>query len=405
MHKRLRVVALLASAMLITPMSVQAKTWGEVVDDGCENIAKDIVINGLEDVGGKLIEPVDSFVIEPIVEFVTTPTETAAKALILKLMENGFKFALSKAGSAAGTVIFDGTRLVVGGTAVAVERVIDEAVRQQTQAQVDGAVSFGNPYSRVSFWDYSGVVKHSPPITRDNIGETVATEGELRTLWYERYGVALQGVFVKDDGVKTMLDNAWPLLRDDWAAKRADFMLGQLARSMVKAAGQASATTCGGGGGGEALGGGGGEGGGPGPYFELINVEDEVAQTVPEWIKSVNDGTITLQAPFGHSECTWNSPPKRVDADGFDLTLNLSVMANKGTNYASTLEAKSGFRVKEGGKTGASAYAIDGKTETDSATMHLEPITFDSLTEKDFVYLMVGGCNAGGITYVYGFRN
>lgn len=142
---------------------------------------------------------------------------------------------------------------------------------------------------------------------------------------------------------------------------------------------------------------------GGGPHFELVKTEPVTLETVPEWVKSVSPGSVTMQAPFGHSECTWSEAPQQVYLEGFTMTISLSVTSIPTSNYDAIIEVRSGFSPPPNGSS-VELFSQGGETLSGSLDMPLKPVTFDYLKSGDPLYMTVGGCNAGYIAYTYEFR-
>jgi hypothetical protein len=140
------------------------------------------------------------------------------------------------------------------------------------------------------------------------------------------------------------------------------------------------------------------------PHFELIKTKEEPAQTVPEWEKTLAPGKITLEAPFGDAECTWSEPPQNIYIEGFTIDLSISLTAEKGTNFASNIDVRAGLKTMSDGPMEAKAYAENGGADFQTVSVTLAPFTFDYLNEESMIYVLIGGCNAGGVTYTYAYR-
>lgn len=118
-------------------------------------------------------------------------------------------------------------------------------------------------------------------------------------------------------------------------------------------------------------------------------------------IQSVSDGAISLSNPSYSGQWTWNSPPQRMDASGFTLTMNVSAQASASNFYAEVSAHPGGFDVEPAGLPSAPAVGVfvnAGESKSDSLTITLRP---QPGSVGSTARLNVGASFMRGVTYVY----
>ena len=146
-----------------------------------------------------------------------------------------------------------------------------------------------------------------------------------------------------------------------------------------------------------------------GAHFQLVETIPKPASVSPEWTATVESGRIALKSPFGLSECTWSPVPvDNIYPDGFDITLSVSatsVVANNSVGAGIQLLQGFGANADLGPRNSVDVRAETGQTVSDSVTLHVSPhLPNDFLKEGDRIYIDIGGCDAGTMTYAYEYR-
>jgi len=391
MMRKAGVTALLiaAAAVGITTggaILAQGVTPGAVCDAAAEAAAKEIL--------GRLGVPVDAAEVgyAAVAEYLRNPDDTRLQAAMDALGQGSAGLIFPSYGIAV-----KGGRIAVGG----VEYTIEEARSQQIYAFLCGGASAGEHLPAHGFFDIGATQALAPGISCSNFADKVTTLeqfGRLETLFkgfYTRSVLELGGR-QNEANYRQILHEQWQIIERTWKARTGIRLLDRLRADLIAAARsvkvQPACTAP-------------AEEGGR--RFELVGMEDEIAPTVPEWRKEIGPGRMTVHIlpNLGHEECTWTAPPRRIDLQGFEMTLGVAVTADPNSNISGQIALRSGLRVaSQGTPTDVLVYAERGATARQSVTVKLEPMTFDSLTLGSPLYLSVGCLNVGTVHYTYEFR-
>jgi hypothetical protein len=133
-----------------------------------------------------------------------------------------------------------------------------------------------------------------------------------------------------------------------------------------------------------------------GPVLELVEVK--MPATVPEGF-TVADGAIQFSNPNYSAKYTWNSPPKRIDQNGFTLTLGVAAQATASNLAAETSVHLDSTFVVESAKMAANVFVNAGESKSDSATLLLKPA--QGLSPGAMTTLNIGASFYTGIDYIY----
>lgn len=320
---------------------------------------------------------------------------------------------LNALGKAGADIIIPGYGTVSDGVKIAVARVeytIEEARSQQINALLCGGASGGERLPGTGFFELNGTQAISPGITCENFSERITTSEQFDRLkqLYDGYYSRLvyeMGGRQNREAYTQILYQQWQVIERTWKARRgvaiyeklrSDLAIDAQALQGLKSCAAGVADT------GEAKADEPKAEGG-GPHFELVKADPVVFDNSPEWAKSVSPGNATMQAPFGHAECTWSGPPEQVYLEGFTMTINLSVTSIPTSNHNAIVEVRSGFLPPANG-TSVELFSQGGETKSGSLELLLKPVTFDFLKTGDPLYMTVGGCNAGYVAYTFEFR-
>ena len=383
-------VAIIALLIALSPSTVRSES-----EKACDTVKNAALEAALSKLWGNEVQ-VPLAVSAAVKEYLDNPDDKKFNAATNALANGALGLFVPGAGwsMVAGKLTID-----------SVEYTIDTA----RALQLDGYLCNGGGFLETSFFQFGDVQTIWSGINCDNYADKITTLKDFAKLEekfkkYKDY-VLSRGTIGKPgdpnyESYSTILDEEWKILERNWKAKVGAALIEKLRTDLIReaeafkakqackvdpAVGASEPKT------------------GGGKHFQLVNMEDEIAQTVPEWKKSISPGSITIQTPFGHAECTWSGPPQRVEAEGFQMTLNVSVTADV-SNFATGIKVVSGFVGAAGNNEIGVLAEKKGATDKKSLEVQLKPATFDFLKPGDPVYLSVGGCNAGNVTYIYEFQ-
>ncbi len=281
-----------------------------------------------------------------------------------------------------------------------VEYTIEQANAMRVSDLLCGGSDFGDTWP-VGFFSLEGTQQIANGINCDNFADKITTQRDFDRLkslfWghYMRTVLEFSADAADRAGKKKKLEEMWQNLYLAWRVKTGAKLDQKLREAFMREAEalkakEACKTAA--------------EGG---AHFEMVGMEDEIAQTVPEWKKSLSPGSITIQygPSLAHGECTWTGPPKRIGAEIFTMRLTVSATSDPKSNLAGHIEVRSGLRLAvEGTPVAADVFTQGGETATKTIDVALQPFTFDFLKTGDPLHIVVGGCNAGAVHYTYEFR-
>lgn len=390
-----RLLSSLSGAVLCaTPVLAESK-----LEDGCDQATQEAVETIAEKYGFGAFEPA-SAIYSIMKAYLSAPDAQKYDELLKAIREEG-----------AGLVIpgFDvvraGGTIVVGG--------VEYTIQQAQAAQLDAFLCGGGDLLAEGFFKIGGAQAIVPGITCENFAEKITTIEQLN-----RFKVLFDGFYTNsvvefggrqnDERYREILRDEWSLLERTWKARTGarlyQNLLDDLVREAERAKARAACTPKADPAANPADAA--GEPAGGGPRLELVRVGREVYPTVPEWIKSVDPGRITTDTPFGRYECRWNEPPQRFTRDDvFNLDLTVATTPKPGQRMSGVLQLRSGFVASIPAGSGAETYSEPGIGATNTRAVTLQAPTLDYMQAGDAILLMINGCEAGAITYVYEFRN
>ena len=133
-----------------------------------------------------------------------------------------------------------------------------------------------------------------------------------------------------------------------------------------------------------------------GPVLELVEVK--LPATVPDGF-TVTDGTIQFSHPSYNSQFTWNPPPKRIDQNGFTLTLNVAAHATTSNLAAETSVHLDSTFVVDTPNRAVGVFVNAGESKSDSLSLLLKPAQGLSLGAT--TRLNIGASFYTGVDYTY----
>lgn len=146
-----------------------------------------------------------------------------------------------------------------------------------------------------------------------------------------------------------------------------------------------------------------------GAHYQLVEVTPKPNSVAADWTVTLDAGLMRTVSPFGTIECTWE--PTSIDtihADGADVVLKVSATSVvPGNSVGGFVQLNQGFGPNS--ELGPVNYidirAQSGETVTDTITLHINPhLPNDFAKNGDRIYVDVGGCEAGTVTYTYEYR-
>jgi hypothetical protein len=383
MRHVLKALFLATILCLGTPPTVVVLTRSAVADANqvSEEMAKNAIWDAIKAAGGEIIGVPTDISIDPLVEYLSNPTGKDVKAAVTSFAEGFASLSFPALG-----IAIKGGKILIGGSTAGVQLVVDEAHRQQLLATIFGGSSFGNLFSQVGFFSIGAVANQG--ITPANIGEKVTSLEALKTLWFTQYARVLHDLFKgEEESVDNTLKEAWPLLVQYWASKRAQIALDRLADELAKRAASLAAK---------------GGGGADKDTLTLLDMSEanNFANPPAGWSWDPRSGTARQQSADGVAEYGW-SIPASVRPTSNVVSFRARATAVKGNDafmhsMAAHIEVGACCEVSPVETTYIGITAKPGETQQQEKTYSF---AFDPLSHELSLDVLVGGKN---IAYKYG---
>ncbi len=207
------------------------------VGQGVEKLLKIAFMEAVKQTlpGGKIAAKINSWGIDPLVTASTTEgsDEDKINAWLIALGQAGVKAAWPPYG-----IVMAGGKIFIGGSIYTVEQMMSAAHDEQIQAIITGKGTGGlldrvdNVMAETPFMDLPLVRNRG--ITPDNLGQSVQSEAELHSLWFDSYGVQLRDLYGPNNA-RTALSEGWPRVLEMWRAQRAQAAVSDMVAKLNQA--------------------------------------------------------------------------------------------------------------------------------------------------------------------------
>jgi hypothetical protein len=185
--------------------------------------------------GGRIAAKINSWGIDPLVTASTTEgtNEDKINAWLIALGQAGVKAAWPPYG-----ITMAGGKIIIGGSIYTVEQMVTAAHDQQIQAIITGKGTGGfldrvnNVMAETPFMDLPLVRNRG--ITPDNLAQSVQSQAELHSLWFDSYGAQLRDLYGPNNA-RTALQEGWPRLLEMWRAQRAEAAANEMVSKLNQA--------------------------------------------------------------------------------------------------------------------------------------------------------------------------